>query len=60
MTAQPKPSLERGRTTRYRLGSDLMDNETRLTDKIDGDGHGACKKDNGKGFRMQPERKDTN
>ena len=59
MTAQPKPSLERGRTTRYRLGSDLMDNETRLMDKTDGEGHGARKKDIGKGLRKQHGSKDT-
>ena len=59
MTAQPKPSLERGRTTRNRLGYDLMDNETRLTYKTDGEGHGARNKDIGKGLRKQHGSKDT-
>ena len=59
MTAQPKPSLERGRTTRNRLGSDLMDNETRLMDKTDGEGHGAKKVDNEYGIRLQPGKIET-
>ena len=59
MTEQQKPSLERGLTTRNRIGSGFKDYETRLTNKLSGDGHGARNKDNELGLRMQHGRKDT-
>ena len=55
---QPKPSLERGLTTRNRLGSVLKDNETRLADNTGGEGHGACNKDKETGLRMKLGSKD--
>ena len=51
---QPKPSLERGLTFWNRLGSHSKDYETRLTNKTDGEGHGARKVDKGYGLRLQP------
>ena len=59
MTTQPKSSLERGLTTRNRLGSVLKDNETRLADKTGGDGQGACNKDKEDGLRMKLGSKNT-
>ena len=50
MTEQQKPSLERGLTTRNRIGSGFKDYETRLTNKLSGDGHGACTKDKARPF----------
>ena len=59
MTEQQKPSLERGLITRNRIGSGFKDYETRLTNKLSGDGHGARNKDNELGLRLQHGRKDT-
>ena len=58
MTEKPKPSLERGRIFRNRLGS-TKDYETRTTNKIDGAGHGAKKADNEYGKRLQPGKIET-
>ena len=59
MTVQHKPSLERGLITRNRIGSGFKDYETRLTNKLSGDGHGARNKDKELGLRMQHGRKET-
>ena len=59
MTEQHKPSLERGLITRNRTGSDFKDYETRLANKLSGDGHGARIKDKELGQRMQHGRKET-
>ena len=56
---QPKPSLERGLIFRNRLGSHSKDYETRLTNKTDGEGHGARKVDKGYGLRLQPGKIET-
>merc|ERR1711879_477417 len=42
-----------------RLGSHSKDYETRLTNKTDGEGHGARKVDKGYGLRLQPGQMET-
>merc|ERR1711879_190846 len=42
-----------------RLGSHSKDYETRLTNKTDGEGHGARKVDKGYGLRLQPGQTET-